>query len=188
MLSKSSELLLNSLTQYYHTNPEHMHILEDIIEGKYTISLRVIDWFITHYSKYNNILYWIDTKQDRLYETIKEIHPNLRKFHLYLEYRSQLKSYTKYFFDPFRRHDRISFIVKHKPRTVIETTVGQLNFFRWVFQNHILEYILKYQKDIELAMNQEYSKKKNNIIKPIRGQGKTIQNTFMQSQCFLRFD
>jgi hypothetical protein len=203
MISKSSDLLLNSLTQFYDKHPNHRRILANMIEGKHTISLRVMDWFITHYAKYKNVLYWIDDVEHTYFEHVDTMKPSLRKFHLYLDYRAQLKSYTKLYFDPFRRHDRISFVIEKKPLTVVETTIGQLNFFRWIFQNHILDYLLKHQVEIEKSMNQFQTKKKSGgedieksalkntsggIPKQPRGQSKPLTNTFIQSQCFLRFD
>jgi len=200
MISKSSDLLLNSLTQFYDKHPSYRKILANMIEGKHTISLRVVDWFITHYAKYKNIVYWNDDAEGTYLENVTTMKPSLRKFHLYLDYRAQLKSYTKLYFDPFRRHDRISFIIENKPLTVIETTIGQLNFFRWIFQNHILDYLLKHQVEIEKSMNQFQNKKKSGgetsstkqiadtIPKQPRGQSKPLTNTFIQSQCYLRFD
>ena len=200
MISKSSDLLLNSLTQFYDKHPSYRKILANMIEGKHAISLRVVDWFITHYAKYKNIVYWNDDVEGTYLENVTTMKPSLRKFHLYLDYRAQLKSYTKLYFDPFRRHDRISFIIENKPLTVIETTIGQLNFFRWIFQNHILDYLLKHQIEIEKSMNQFQNKKKSGgetpstkhvadtIPKQPRGQSKPLTNTFIQSQCYLRFD
>lgn len=203
MISKSSDLLLNSLTLFYDKHPNERKILENIIEGKHNVSLRVMDWFITHYAKYKNIQYWIDLVEGTYIENVDTMKPSLRKFHLYLDYRAQLKSYTKLYFDPFRRHDRISFVIEKKPLTVIETTIGQLNFFRWIFQNHILEYLLKHQTEIEKSMNQFQNKKKSpggslekstvknqsdGIPQQPRGQSKPLTNTFIQSQCYLRFD
>lgn len=203
MISKSSDLLLNSLTQFYDKYPYYRKTLANMIEGKHTISLRVMDWFITHYAKYKNVIYFIDDAEGLYIEHVDTMKPSLRKFHLYLDYRAQLKSYTKLYFDPFRRHDRISFVIEKKPLTIVETTIGQLNFFRWIFQNHILDYLLKHQTDIEKSMNQFQNKKKSGgegldkscikhttdiIPKQPRGQSKPLTNTFIQSQCFLRFD
>jgi hypothetical protein len=67
-------------------------------------------------------------------------------------------------FDPFRRHERINFVLDTKvaqgttPR-VIETTVGQLNFFRWALQNHVIEYIHQYLPQIEGHMSMHQTKK-----------------------------
>jgi hypothetical protein len=158
-------LLLSSLSKYFKENPNEARMLQSLVNGTYPISLRVMDWFITHYSKLKNVLYWIDDNTHTMQETVpSNIHSGIRKFHLYYEYRAQLKSYTKLFFDPFRRHDRISFVIHQKediPETV-ETTVGQLNFFRWAIQNHILDYIQNHRADIEetMATYQTHRKKR----------------------------
>jgi hypothetical protein len=151
-------LLLSSLSKYFKENPKESRLLQSLVNGTYPVSLRVMDWFITHYSKMKNVLYWIDDQTHTMQETVPSvIHSGIRKFHLYYEYRAQLKSYTKLCFDPFRRHDRISFVIQSDsqkdgiPET-IETTVGQLNFFRWAIQNHILDYIQNHRADIEESM------------------------------------
>lgn len=188
MLTKGSDLLLSSLTQFYQKNPDFLILFEKIITGEYDISLRVIDWFITHYSKCNNIVYFIDDKNKIIYND-STISPKYRKFHLYLDYRSQLKSYSKLYFDPFRRHERISFLIEKKPIRAIETTVGQLNFFRWIFQNNILDYLINDKKQVEKEMsNNHIIKKTNEKVKPKIRHTKVINNTFMQSQCYLNFD
>jgi hypothetical protein len=66
---------------------------------------------------------------------------------VYLSYRSQLKAYSKQQFDPFRRRDRITFF--YEKDKCIETTIGQLNFFRWVIQNDILLHIQENLAEIE---------------------------------------
>jgi hypothetical protein len=64
-------------------------------------------------------------------------------------------------FDPFRRRDRIIFCFD--PATRIETTIGQLNFFRWLLQNNLLKYIEQNLKEIEgdmlLTQKENTSKK-----------------------------
>lgn len=158
----ASPLLLSSLSKYFSEHPREAQLLKPLVDGTYPVSLRVIDWFVTHYSKLKNVLYWIDDEHHTLLEGVPvKFEPHIRKFHLYYEYRAQLKSYTKLFFDPFRRHDRISFIVQTKPELqTIETTTGQLNFFRWAIQNHLLEYIQRHLSDIEETMTQHQGQRK----------------------------
>lgn len=154
-------LLLTSLTKYFNQHPLHREQFKEIVKGNHPISLRVIDWFVTHYAKHQNVLYWCHAKNDEMHIDFKQDQANdLRKFHMYLEYRAQLKSYTKYYFDPFRRHERISFVLQDKPFDAVETTVGQLNFFRWALQNHIVEYIKANVNDIEESMYEFQTKKK----------------------------
>lgn len=144
-------LLLTSLTNYYHNHLSDAQQLKSILDGSSPISLRILDWFVTHYAKKQNITYWLTIKKDALYYQYQP-DEDIFKFNLYVDYRAQLKSYTKLLFDPFRRHERISFIIKHQPLQVIETTVGQLNFFRWIFDNHVLEYMLENLNTIEQEM------------------------------------
>jgi hypothetical protein len=160
MSSACHNLLLTSLSTYYKKHTAQRTSLKDIINGNSLLSLRVIDWFVTHYARKQQVIYWIDTDKNTFYDEYpeKEIkngsvkNTSVKKFHLYMEYRAQLQSYTKLFFDPFRRHERITFILEQSPLVSIETTVGQLNFFRWAFQNHVFEYILAHLQHIEETM------------------------------------
>lgn len=161
MSNAGQSLLLTSVTNYFDKNINKKKHLYEIVNGKSVVSLRVIDWFVTHYTKTCNIIYWVDDKKDVLIETFPATGGNnLRKVHLYLDYRAQLKSYTKLNFDPFRRHNRISFVVGTSPHTVLETTVGQLNFFRWCFHNHIIEYIYNHLTKIEASMAKFFHERK----------------------------
>ena len=137
VLSKQ-DILMTSLTKYYN-NSTISRILP-IITGKSYISLRIIDWFVTNYSKKNNISYFMDNKQ----------------FIVFLNYKSQLKAYTKKQFDPFCRRHRIEFY--YQPNACFTTTVGQLNFFKWAIENNILEYIEQNVEEIEKDMNQSIRK------------------------------
>jgi hypothetical protein len=168
-MSSSEQLLLKSLTSYFQKHAKHRDVLYKIVTGQYSISLRVIDWFITHYAKAMNILYWIDeTKSPNgcIVEQMPSTAATLalyKKFHLYYEYRAQLKSYTKMYFDPFRRHERIEYVLDNKApggaARIIETTVGQLNFFRWALQNHVIDYIHQYLPQIEGHMSLHHAKR-----------------------------
>jgi hypothetical protein len=160
MLSESHKLLLSSLTAYYSTNSHHKERLREIITGGSVLSLRILDWFVTHYARKHHIVYFIDDAKNE-YST-SHASANMRKFNVYLEYRAQLQSYTKLFFDSFRRHERITFVLSNTPLSTIETTVGQLNFFRWAFKNNIVDYILQHISVIEEAMA-EYQKKVRSV-------------------------
>ena len=138
-VTDSKDLLMVALAKFYSVKNNIQHIIP-IIEGKSDISLRLIDWFVTNYSK--------------KYSTIvtQAIENNVVHFNVYLSYRSQLKAYSKQQFDPFRRRDRIKFY--YEKDKWIETTIGQLNFFRWILQNNILQYIVENLERIEKDMIQ----------------------------------
>lgn len=181
-MANGTALLLNSLTTYYSKHHDHRRTLYSVVSGTSPLSLRVIDWFVTHYAKSHNIVYWINDEDHVITESpTSDI--RFRKFNVYLDTRAQLKSYTKLHFDPFRRHERISFILETEPTLrVIETTVGQLNFFRWALQNHLLDYIQNHLAEIEEHMSSYQKKGKQQVSR------QPHINTVMKASCCVRFD
>ena len=137
-ISSKKDLLMHSLI-YFFSDREKLDKIIPIITGKSNISLRILDWFVTNYSKKNNI--WYEILQNN----------KIKNFIVYLDYKSQLKAFAKTNFDPFCRRERISFI-DHDNNELI-TTVGQLNFFRWSLENNILKYINENYEVIENDMN-----------------------------------
>ena len=138
IISSKKDLLMQSLINFF-TNRNNLDQVIPIITGKSEISLRILDWFVTNYSKKNNVHYQV------------ELENKVKNFIVYLDYKSQLKAYSKKQFDPFCRRERISFI-DHDNNELI-TTVGQLNFFRWAIENNILDYIKENYEIIENDMN-----------------------------------
>jgi len=140
-----NELLLHSLQKFF--NDEKIAKILPILNGKSSISLRLLDWFVTNFA--------------RIYSTTI-IDPFGKVKFIYLDYKAQLKAFSKKMFDPFCRRDRIQF--PYGKNEKIQTTVGQLNFFRWILQSNILEYLSKNWKMIEDDMNQFYKNKKKGDI------------------------
>ena len=134
-----NELLLNSLLEFYN-NDDNLTRMLKIITGESNISLRIVDWFATNYAK----------KNYTLYETLNQNGEKIR-FKVYLDYKLKLKSYSKKRFDPFCRWERIS--IPYKDGTCIETTIGQLNFFKWALENRVVDYIEENYDVIEKDMN-----------------------------------
>ena len=148
-----NSILLNSLQLYYADNKTSSKLLE-ILKEENKISLRIIDWFVTNYSKKNNIYYTIFETSTKKKTFVCENNKLLKQFNTYHAYKSQLKSFSKKKFDPFCRRDRITFDCNG---TLIETTVGQLNFFKWAIDNLIIEFIKNNYNDIECDMNTCYN-------------------------------
>ena len=183
MTDCGKELLLSSLTSFYSKNDNYLLTLKDIIDGKFPLSLRMIDWLVTIYAKNNNMVYWICLTDNKIYLNLPENNSNnFKKINLYLDYRSQLKSFKKINFDSFRRHDRITYI--SNKGTSIETTIGQLNFFKWAFTNNVINYALENQKYIYENMSKNsykrITKNKKNIVLP--------KNDILITKCFVSFD
>jgi hypothetical protein len=121
-----SDILLSSINTFY-TTPENRTTLMELLNKSGGISLRNLEWFITNYSKKNNLVYKTSDG---------------KTFSVHCAYKSSLDGYSKKLFDPFCRSEKIVYTV---PGTDVEihTTVAQLNFIRWCIKNNIVEYIRK---------------------------------------------
>ena len=143
--SSQNSLLLNNLIAYYKEN-NNLDRMLNIINGNVNISLRIVDWFTTNYAK--------------KYYTVYDL-PSGNRFKVYNDYKLKLRSYAKRRFDPFCRWDRIT--VPYKNDTHIETTLGQLNFFKWAFDNNVIDYIESNYAAIERDMNSRNSTSKRKL-------------------------
>ena len=146
-------LLLESLHGFYRKEYNGSKLVS-ILSDEKNISLRSIDWFITNYSKKNNtyyIVYQDEDKNPSFDDKDNNYYTNMNVFH---SYKSQLKAYSKKKFDPFCRRDRLTFDCNGSP---IETTIGQLNFFKWAIDNLIIDYIKDNYDEIEEDMNTCYN-------------------------------
>lgn len=176
------DLLMNSLDIFF-SKPENIIRIVPIIEGINNISLRIIDWFVTNYSKKNNTSYIIDSRDNTLLANPTDYDPiYCKEFIVYLDYKLQLKAYSKKQFDPFCRRSRIDYaynksdVLRHLSNSTdpslvaffknhsgsFITTVGQLNFFKWILNSNIVEYIMLHLKVIETDMNNCYKKQYSN--------------------------
>ena len=148
-------LLLKNLLIYYKENDNLDNMLR-IINGESKISLRIVDWFTTNYAKKYYTVYTL---------------PSNKRFKVYVDYKLKLRSYSKKNFDPFCRWERINIPYKNEESTFIQTTIGQLNFFKWAFENKIITFIEENYLDIEKDMNTRNSMSKKN-----RGDGSSCSS------------
>lgn len=98
----------------------------DIINGNHLISLRFLDWFVTRYC----FLYKTTINVTNMFCVQKN-------FNINISYKAQLKSFTKKYFDPFKRKKKFFFTID-KYKISLLTTLGQLNFFRWAISHDII--------------------------------------------------
>jgi hypothetical protein len=153
-----NDLLLKTLLNFYkideNNNNDNLDRMLKIITGETKISLRIVDWFATNYAKKNYTLYTIEQQENN----------EARRFKVYDDYKLKLKAYSKKRFDPFCRWERIS--IPYKADKFIETTIGQLNFFKWAIENKVIDYIEQNYDIIEKDMNNRNStsKRKENIV------------------------
>lgn len=175
-----NDLLMKNLMVFYN-NQEYLMKMIRIINGESKISLRIIDWFVTNFAKQNYTVYGLtrdasigkqmlygiekevqrETENTILSETEKETGKKtecVQRFKVYNDYKLRLKAYSKERFDPFCRWDRIS--IPYDNDNYMETTIGQLNFFKWAIENCVIEYIEFHFADIEADMNMRNSTSK----------------------------
>ena len=151
-VSNKQNMLVQSLEHFFTRKKKHQENMRDFLElvqKGAKISLRIIDWFVTNYSRENDII------------IINPSAPNPNSsssiFNVHESYKLQLKAYSKRQFDPFCRRKRINFHYEDKSSgenkiMKIKTTVGQLNFFRWAIENSIIQYIREHITEIEESM------------------------------------
>jgi hypothetical protein len=133
-----------SWLQDFYTEPGNLEKLLPILQGTSPISLRLVDYFVTNYSKKCNTAYMLSG----------------RHFLVYFNYKRELNAYSKRLFDPFCRRERIMFQARGIEPFV--TTVGQLNFFRWFIEKEIYEFVntnrTEIEKDMNSTLKQHYSR------------------------------
>ena len=148
-----SDLILKSVTSFYTKHPLYFNKLVEIIEKRSNISISVIEYFTLTYAKNNSSMY---------------LKNNGDFFIVYISYKNFLKSYTKKFTDPFRRKyskDETDFFITLHGVT-IQTRLAQLHFFKWAFDNEMIDYIENNLEKIETSMNASKKVKSKNTSKP----------------------
>lgn len=166
MITDREERLMKSLIDFFNCKVEngeempHIIVMKNIIEGN-GISLRILDWFVTNYAKKYHIVYPIMNKTTTIDAATgnKTSKASMHRFDVWTEYKSQLKLFSKEAFDPFcrmREPDKTELLRFYYDKSgtleFIETTIGQLNFFRWIISNNILDYVYKHLDVIEQDM------------------------------------
>ena len=150
-INTQNDLLMRNLMEFYK-NHDNLNKMMRIINGESKISLRIVDWFVTNFAKKNYTIYEMPVSTNSS-ETIR--------FKVYNDYKLKLKAYSKRRFDPFCRWERIS--IPYDNNSFMETTIGQLNFFKWAIENRIVDYIEENYQDIENDMNHRNSTSKRNV-------------------------
>jgi hypothetical protein len=146
-VSSLDQVLVSSLERFYDPvkNPRNLAAFKAVLDGKSQVSLRSLEYLVTNYAKKTGLAYTHHGKP----------------FNVFQEYRAQLDSFSKNFFDPFRRGSKITF---HG----IETAVCQLNYFRWVLRSGLLEYCTAHSHDIRADMLDATRKRKTAEGEPKR--------------------
>ena len=160
-LNTQNNLLMKNLMEFYDKK-ENLHKMMCIINGESNISLRIVDWFVTNYAKKFYTVYDIESK-------------STQRFKVYNDYKLKLKAYSKRNFDPFCRWERIS--IPYDEEKLMETTIGQLNFFKWAIENQIIDFIQENYQSIEADMNNRNSTSKRRTTGDTDTSVESVDNT-----------
>lgn len=153
-VENKQDVLQRNLLKFYSTDTNMKKLFQLVASKNSDISLREWDYLCTHYAKKHNVLYYTSKKE---------------LVNLNLQYRSQLKAYSKANFDPFKRHNRIVIPCKYTPTNVLETTCGQLCFFKFVIEKDMYDWVKRGKNLTELRndMNQYTKGKKTKASAPV---------------------
>jgi hypothetical protein len=148
-ITSQEHMIIKSMEKFY-TDDNNIILFMSIINSRARISIRLIDYFVTKYSKIHKTSYKY----------------NNEIVNVFTSYKQQLKAFQKKHFDPFSRGERIPYFMNE---LCVITTIGQLNFFRWFISKNLLEYILINKTLIEIDMNHKnkINKKHNKMTKDI---------------------
>ena len=131
IVRSKEDLVLQRLSVFYG-NEETLSRVRNIVTANSNISLRLLDWLVTNYAKKHNIAYLTKSGRD---------------VNIYLRYKANLRAYSKRMFDPFCRWKKIKFMG-------MDTTVGQLNFFNWVIEDEVLDYLETHLEAVQADMDE----------------------------------
>lgn len=134
--SRKDEVLLDSVLHWFNQEQSRVKTFSDIVNHRNGLSLRIIDWLITNFSKAFSVAIESDGFPRNL---CKDYHKNLN-------------AHNKKNFDPFARRRRIHIVLFGQEERV--STIGQLNFFRWFLSKDLVGFLLQNKSVIEKHMKE----------------------------------
>lgn len=143
---------------YEQLDDEMIYKIINIINRKSKISLRLIEWVVSKYSQ-THILDIYSTDGIPL--------------NIYNSYHIKTKVYEKKYFDLFRRVNVITYKFKNNDDMMIETTISQLNFFKWLIENNIYEYIENNRDKLSKMMSNDNAIERDNRKRKLILSGKS---------------
>jgi len=166
--SSKEILYYNKINKFFKALDEKkVDMMINIINKKYHISLRLLDWFITRYSAKYKVRYTLSLIDNDMYKIEDSIN-------VHIAYKAQLKTFRKKYFDPFRRRKKFYYYFDEEKTKRLCTTICQLNFFKWAFDYNIIDYVEKNFKKLSKAMIASNRKeKRKSKTKGSSGSGST---------------
>ena len=132
-MESREQKVMRPLLEFFSHSSNFKQFLDVVVFKIRNIPLRLLDWFVTNYSKKSDVCY-----------NIKRPNGSLETFRVYRSYRAQLKGSKKKEFDPFCRGATITLEYESpvdNDKVAFETAICQLKFFKWAIENLILDYV-----------------------------------------------
>lgn len=119
---QKKEVIKSSIYNYFSKHPEYIEDLNQIINNKKNspVNIKSIFWFLEEYCKETPV--FIDNVL------------------IYSKYKTSLKVYSKKFFQVHRRGEKFLFQINGYE---INSSISQLNFFKWAFKNQVIPFLNK---------------------------------------------
>lgn len=139
-VSNKHDLIMKKVNRFFDKQ-ENFDKLKPMLTQECRISLRVLDWSTTNWSKKHTVM--LETYRNGYKETVN----------MFLDYKANLKAFSKKGFDPFCRRERIilKFECDPEQKTYISTT-AQLNFMKWAIESGVLDYCQQNVESLEADM------------------------------------
>lgn len=132
-IESREQRVIRPLLEFFSKETNFKLFLDIVVFKTRNIPLRLLDWFVTNYSKKNDVCY-----------NIKRPNSTVENFMVFRSYRAQLKGCKKKEFDPFCRGETIMLEYESSTdgsKVAFETAICQLKFFKWAIENLVLNYI-----------------------------------------------
>ena len=163
--------LYTKIDSFFMNDCDYTKILKmvAIIENENIISLRMLNWFAMKHSATMQPL-----------EITNDEDSKVELFDVKISYRARLNTHSKKYFDPFRRGRKFDYHYdKTDKNKMVETTICQLNFFRWLLMHDLLDYVEEHFNELKNKMgsfNNVEKKKKEVKKEKEKEQNKLIKN------------
>lgn len=170
-LTEAQSRIMDEVAAFYKESSPSLRKLASILQQKAPVSLRAFDWLVTNYEPAQNHV--VCSEQ---FLTVSEI------------YKNKLTRYKRRSFDPFRRSQRV--VDGHKVFYLIEfncddkkmtSTLGQLNFIKFVLETNLWDLAIKWKDDIDRDMLSR-KKKRQKVTHAAKAERVRIFNTVQTVQ------
>jgi hypothetical protein len=136
-MNKTEQSMLPSLLKFF-SDRVNFDILKEFKMSKHSkFSVGLLNWFNVNYAKEYGVEYTIETLGRQ------------RSVYVWQSYNAALSGYKKEYFDPFARGKNCGkeIAIEHNGE-IINTTIRQLNYFRWAINNGVIDYVRKHVDEI----------------------------------------